>query len=58
MEAPEHNCRREKLDRTVAAEAEKRRAAGRPSRAQRHHCLHAHPDERKSLNPNYATCNF
>ena len=53
MEAPEHNCRREKFDRAVAAEAEKRRAASEPSRAQRHDCFHAHPDESKSLNPNY-----
>ena len=55
IEAPEHDRRREKFDRAVAAEAEKRRAAGYPSRAQRHRRLYSHPDECKNLNPNCAT---
>jgi hypothetical protein len=38
--------------------AEEGRAVGCPSCSQRHYRLHAHPDERKTLNPNHTVCNL
>ena len=42
----------------VAAEAEECRAVSGPSCTQRYHSFHAHPDERKDLNPNYSACSL